>query len=352
MRTCSQGGFARRMFNRLAAAASLTLAATLLTAAVGCTGGGGGFLASGQNLTPQAEYVVNHAPKVPAVGRELQKIVLPDYTVEPGDTILIEPIRFDSPLRFSADQTIQPDGTVDLGKYGRLVVAGRRVEEIEMMIEPLVNADPEIIEDRRDSKLDGPERVNVRLINPAASQFYVLGAVNSPGAFPLAGRETALDAILLAGGLADNAKPCHIILSRPSPVGDCRTVLPICYDNIVQLGDSTTNYQLLPGDRIFVPASGFCEKVCSIFCKDDCCRCCYPQCPCGYATVRCPNPTTYSQHCPPFPGELSSPAQLNGPTPATDVPPAPSGPDVLPPAAPAASAEIEPISYTRALRVR
>jgi hypothetical protein len=34
-------------------------------------------------------------------------------------------------------------------------------------------------------------------------------------------------------------------------------VLPVCFKEIVQLGDTTTNYQLAPGDRVFIPAKDF-----------------------------------------------------------------------------------------------
>ena len=76
---------------------------------------------------------------------------------------------------------VQPDGTIDLGKYGRMVVAGKRIEEVEACVEELVNADPEVLDALEEAELEGPERVNVRLIDPRGSLFYVLGAVNSPG---------------------------------------------------------------------------------------------------------------------------------------------------------------------------
>ena len=62
-----------------------------------------------------------------------------------------------------------------------------------------------------------------------------------------------LDGILAAGGLDQRASLTQIVLSRPTRPNGCRIVLPICYRKIVQLGDTTTNYQLMPGDRIFVP---------------------------------------------------------------------------------------------------
>jgi polysaccharide export outer membrane protein len=39
-------------------------------------------------------------------------------------------------------------------------------------------------------------------------------------------------------------------------------VLPVCYDDIVQTGDTATNYQIFPGDRVFVPSPGFLEQLC------------------------------------------------------------------------------------------
>src|SRR5207244_3519626 len=77
--------------------------------------------------------------------------------------------------------------------------------------------------------------------------YYVLGEVNAPGSFTLSGRETVLDGILAAGGLNERASRRNIILSRPTHPDSCRVVLPICYYEIVQLGDTSTNYQLAPG---------------------------------------------------------------------------------------------------------
>jgi hypothetical protein len=75
-----------------------------------------------------------------------------------------------------------------------------------------------------------------------------------PNAYPLSGRETVLDAIVQAGGLTRRAARDQIVLSRPTHPDGCRVVYPVCYDQIVQLGDTSTNYQLMPGDRVFVPS--------------------------------------------------------------------------------------------------
>ena len=104
--------------------------------------------------------------------------------------------------------------------------------------------------------------ITVRLINRASKVYYVLGEVNAPGAFPLSGRETVLDAIVAAGGLTRRASENNIILSRPTPPDSCRVVLPVCYPQVVQLGDTTTNFQVRAGDRIYVPSKTMLEDLC------------------------------------------------------------------------------------------
>src|SRR5262249_1097571 len=174
--------------------------------------------------------------------RELDKRVAPPYIVEPGDVLLAQPANLDSPVRLPGDQTVLPDGTIELGRYGPIVVAGKTVPQIEADVRAQIEAT---------TKGAGP--IAVRLVTRVSKVYYVLGEVNAPGAFPLQGRETVLDAILAAGGLNDKASRKFITLSRPTPVDSCRIVLPVCYNEIVQLGDTATNYQIAAGDRIFVP---------------------------------------------------------------------------------------------------
>lgn len=271
---------------------ALVLALSLGAPGCGTTGGGGVTLfPAGHQLIPSARILRSQAPWPAPVPRELSKSVLPAYIVQPGDGLLIEPESLDTPLRIPADQTVLADGTIDLGPYGRVVVAGRTIEEIESLIEATVTAQENA---RADADADAvPEAdadedriaYNVRLIDPDSAVFYVLGDVNSPGSYPLIGRETVLDGIVAAGGLSDRASRCDIILARPSPPADCRTVLPVCYDKIVQLGDTTTNYQLAPGDRIYV-ASRPCWHDILPACLKPACLVCgdYCGCPCPDAT--------------------------------------------------------------------
>lgn len=244
-------------------------------------------------LFPQSHVLIDPAkelrrayPEPLDLPRELNKQVLPAYRVEPGDVLLVQPASLDSPVHLPADQPILLDGTINLGSYGKVNVAGKTVEEIEAEVRAVVS---------RQTKDAGP--ILVRLVNRVSKVFYVLGEVNTPGSFPLAGRETVLDGILAAGGLTDRASRDNIILARPTPPHGCRVVLPICYSEIVQLGDTSTNYQLAPGDRIYVPSRGMLEDC---FHKKPCAPCGRPQTPCG-VEGSCAHPEAGPGYGPPAP---------------------------------------------------
>lgn len=259
---------------RCRSALPLSLALFVVSSAVGCStlGAPFGVTPPAHKLTAQAEELRKQSGVAP-LPRELNKTLLPAYVVEPGDTLLVIPARLDSPLRLPGDQPVLMDGTIDLGEYGRPVVAGKTLPQIEAEVRQIVAAR---VKDKDDAVL------NVRLIGRASKVFYVLGEVNAPGAFPLAGRETVLDGIIAAGGITRRATTQKIILSRPTDPCGCRILLPICYDNIVQLGDTSTNYQLQPGDRIFIPSKGIMEDLCPSKQQKSPCNC--PQTLCPIAT--------------------------------------------------------------------
>jgi polysaccharide export outer membrane protein len=91
--------------------------------------------------------------------------------------------------------------------------------------------------------------------------FYVLGEVNSPGAYPLSGRETVLDAIIAAGGVTDAAVWGALPIRNSRCQKNAALCFPVCYREIVQLGD--TPHQLpdrsrRPGN---VPSTSFCKQL-------------------------------------------------------------------------------------------
>jgi polysaccharide export outer membrane protein len=237
-------------------------------------------------LLKTAEVIAEGSGALSGGPRELTKQVLAEYRVEPGDVLAVEQAEFDAAVRLPSDQTVRADGTIDLGPYGRLPVVGKTIDEIQQLVQQVVDRQAaESAEDGGDADgLSGEasQTVLVRLVEPESKVYYVVGEVNSPGTQQLVGRETVLDAILAAGGLSDKADRHKIVLSRPTPPGQCRIVMPVCYRHIVQLGDTTTNYQISPGDRIYVPSLTFWDEVSRTLClsgSETCPRCACCQVP-------------------------------------------------------------------------
>jgi protein involved in polysaccharide export with SLBB domain len=242
-----------------------------LLAAAGCStlGESVGLSPSANKLDKQAKAVRDAAPVPAPVPRELAMELLPTHVVEPGDTLLVQPVELDAPLRLPPDQLVQPDGTIDLGKYGRPVAAGHTLPEVELIVRDAIKA-----------KEKNAIPVAVRLLSRPGEVFFVLGEVNAPGAFPITGHDTVLTAITQAGGPTRRASEQNMVLSRPTLPEGCRIVLPVCYTNIVQLGDTTTNYQLRPGDRVFVSSKGMLENLLPARCQKKDGTCNHPQVPC------------------------------------------------------------------------
>lgn len=247
---------------------SLPVAAAVL---LGCSSSSGLlFRPPPHRLLERAEAVSQASLGRDGLPRELFRSVLPEYRVQPGDALLIESRDRDRAIPVAADQTVMPDGTIHLGQYGPIVVAGMTVTEIEQAVSDRIHS-----ETPSDPNEEIPQAI-VRLIDPQGQVYYVLGEVNAPGSFPVIGRETVLDAIVAAGGLSDNADRHRIIFARPSKDTEFPFVRLICYRQIVQLGDTSTNFQIEPGDRVFV-ASQTCTR--SIFATffphvgDRCSRC-------------------------------------------------------------------------------
>jgi polysaccharide biosynthesis/export protein len=211
---------------------------------------------SGFGVLPERQVLVMDANQlrqaaVEGLPRELDATTLGEYIVGPGDGLLVIPVNLDSPARLPSDQTVLPDGTIDLGQYGSFPVAGKSVAQIEAEVNHQVAA-----------QTADAGFIDVRLVNRESKKIYVGGEVHAPGIFPYTGNETVLDAVMAAGGLTEKASRWDIILSRPTPPDGCRLILAVNYWDILQLGDTTTNYRLLPGDRVYVPTRTLLENLC------------------------------------------------------------------------------------------
>ena len=102
---------------------------------------------------------------------------------------------------------------------------------------------------------DSPE-VSVDVIAYNSKVFYVItegaGLGDNVRRMPITGNETVLDAISTVNGLSQ-VSSTQIWVARPAPGGfGCEQILPVDYAAITRGGSSATNYQILPGDRVYI----------------------------------------------------------------------------------------------------
>lgn len=86
--------------------------------------------------------------------------------------------------------------------------------------------------------------------DPDGELVYVMGQVKNPGPYPLTANMSFLEALARAGGPNDSAQQGKIVLARPSK----NTEQIVDLENDIQ--KAGTNYQLEPGDIVYVPKSG------------------------------------------------------------------------------------------------
>jgi polysaccharide biosynthesis/export protein len=217
--------------------------------------------------TPEEKIANSNIPN------EFKKVSMPDYVVEPPDLILVELLEGLPGRPISGERLVRPDGRISLGWYGDVYVAGLTVPEVKEKIIlhlrkflhdeqlGLIKADEDTTEMIRDPTTNDFVRVEPRdsdrlFVDVTAynsKSYYILGDVAVPGKLPITGNETVLDAIHYANGLMPTAAPSNIRLVRPAPPGACcEQILPVNLAAITSGGDPTTNYQLMPGDRIVV----------------------------------------------------------------------------------------------------
>src|SRR5271163_3200403 len=89
--------------------------------------------------------------------------------------------------------------------------------------------------------------------DPDDELVYVMGQVKNPGPYPLTANMSFLEALTRAGGPNDNAAQGKIVLARPSK----NTEQVVDLEGDIRKGG--TNYQLEPGDIVYVPKSGLAQ---------------------------------------------------------------------------------------------
>jgi polysaccharide export outer membrane protein len=143
---------------------------------------------------------------------------------------------------------ISQDGKINLGVYGRVRVVGLTLEETKQTIETHLS-----------QFLNNPI-VSVDVAAYNSKVYYVIFDGGGRGQqiyrLPITGNETVLDAIANVQGLPQVSSKYHMWVARPAPASvDEEMILPVDWVGISSGALTKTNYQLLPGDRLYVRAN-------------------------------------------------------------------------------------------------
>jgi polysaccharide biosynthesis/export protein len=175
-----------------------------------------------------------------AIAEHLRELKLkdPDVRVTLSQAGSLQEIR--------GEHIVGPDGTVRLGVYGSVRVSGMTLDEAKEAIE------------RHLSKYLSRPLISVDVIGYNSKVYYVVTDGGGNGEqvirLPATGSETVLDALSYINGLPPVASKERIWVSRPGPPGSPPQTLPVDWSAIVCGGETATNYQILPGDRVYVMA--------------------------------------------------------------------------------------------------
>jgi polysaccharide export outer membrane protein len=159
------------------------------------------------------------------------------YRLQPGDVLEVQ---FRYSPEFNQTVTVQPDGYVSLEIGGDIKVAGMTVEQTRQAILR-----------KASERLQDPVAI-VILKEFQKPYFVVAGEVSAPGKIEMRERVTAIQAIMLAGGLKEGAKASQIVVFRKLN-SDLAEVKVVNLKNIRRTADLENDLTLQAGDMVYVP---------------------------------------------------------------------------------------------------
>jgi polysaccharide export outer membrane protein len=206
---------------------------------------------SGPHAGPRKQK--HGAAPVAQAPRENSMMTLPPYVIGPPDILQIDSLKGLKTQEVRGAHLVRPDGSIGLGVYGSVPVAGLTIDQAKDAVARAIHArlDPNVV------KLDAVlENLSVDVLAYNSKVYYVItdrvGLGEVVERLPVTGNETVLDAISQVKGLPPEVSKRRIWVARRSLDGHQEQVLPVDWIAITQRGNSETNYQVLPGDRIYV----------------------------------------------------------------------------------------------------
>lgn len=150
--------------------------------------------------------------------------------------------------QIQGDHLVRQDGTIGMGIYGSVYVTGMTLDEARRAIEAHL------------SQFVLQPEINLDVYSYNSKWYYVIqdraGYGQTVIRFPITGRDTVLDALSNMYGIGFYNSNRHMWLARPNGQDpNSMQIFPINWPALTQGGSPATNYQLMPGDRLYVKSN-------------------------------------------------------------------------------------------------
>jgi polysaccharide biosynthesis/export protein len=160
----------------------------------------------------------------------------PEYRIGSGDKLQINVYKEND---LTQALQVRPDGRITMPLVGDFAAAGQTPMQLQRKLAESLK-----------EYVTNPV-VTVMVVEVADRVVYVMGEVNTPGAVPLKGSMTVLQALAVAGGFKDFANKGGIKVLRKVPGSDRVETIPFSYKDSTR-SDAPVFY-LAEGDTVVVP---------------------------------------------------------------------------------------------------
>lgn len=171
-----------------------------------------------------------------------ENVATPDnYKLGPGDEVVVDIWGYNEA---NIQQTISPEGKINIEMVGPVYLTGLTVKEAESKIKKVLAAKYSSIGGDRPNT-----EVSVSLGAIRTIQVNVMGDVDYPGAYRMSSFSTVFSALYAAGGVSETGSLRAIQVVRNGKKVATADIYAYIFD-----GKSTNDVRLQDGDVIFVPA--------------------------------------------------------------------------------------------------
>jgi len=198
--------------------------------------------ASPPGTTPALEALPEVGKAPAGKGTVLPRDRRAAFIIGPEDVLMIKVWEQGN---LSGPVTVGPDGMISLQLIDEVKADGLTTEQLKLLLTK-----------RLKSFIVNPD-VNVQVVRVNSRKFILLGEVNRPGAYPLTGPTTIMEALVFGGGFREfaNNKKIYVLRTEIDPntkKPETKKIL-FNYKDVSHGKRMEQNVLVLNGDQIFVP---------------------------------------------------------------------------------------------------